>query len=183
MNHQPIAGTAPSELKEVTVMTIWPSIASTTAGRLIGRLCMVKGGPTLAGIPVRIGWFLAVLCIGPALLLYFITKVPRFPLVLFGVRNARCLNYRLTNRRVVVDHPYSEYEEKSVALDRFDSIEVDVTPGQEWFPSGDLIFRLGETETFRLAAVQRPETFKQTCLKSQRSFVGIQQLREAGCAV
>ena len=66
-------------------------------------------------------------------------------------------------------------EEASVSLDKFDAIEVVVQPGQDWYPAGDLIFRLGATETFRLAGVSRPESFRQTCLKAQLSHVGVQK--------
>jgi hypothetical protein len=45
------------------------------------------------------------------------------------------------------------------------------------------VFRLGQTETFRIAGVQRPETFRQTCLKAHQSFVGVAQARAAGAAV
>jgi len=41
--------------------------------------------------------------------------------------------------------------------------------------AGDLIFRLGATETFRLEAVSRPEAFRQVCLKSHRAYVGVKQ--------
>jgi hypothetical protein len=45
------------------------------------------------------------------------------------------------------------------------------------------VFRLGQTETFRIAGVPRPETFRQTCLKANMSFVGVQKLRAIGAAV
>jgi hypothetical protein len=83
---------------------------------------------------------------------------------------------------VVVENPFGA-EVKSVSLDRFDAIDIVVQPGQAWFKAGDLVFRLGPIETFRLAAVPRPETFRQTCLKANMSFVGIKKLREAGVAV
>ena len=102
--------------------------------------------------------------------------------VLIGFQNPWCSHYRLTNRRVVVENPFGA-EVKSVSLDRFDAIDIVVQPGQAWFKAGDLVFRLGPIETFRLAAVPRPETFRQTCLKANMSFVGIKKLREAGVAV
>ncbi len=33
-------------------------------------------------------------------------------------------------------------------------------------------------ETFRLAGVPRPETFRQTCLKARMSYVGVRKARE-----
>ena len=89
--------------------------------------------------------------------------------------------YVLTNRRVIVERLQFSWsakwvEEMAVSLDNFDSIEVVVLPGQAWYPAGDLIFRNGEVETFRLMGVTRPETFRRTCLKAHTSFVGVQQL-------
>jgi hypothetical protein len=62
-----------------------------------------------------------------------------------------------------------------VDLDRFDSIEVVVHPGQEWYPAGDLIFRKGKIETFQLKGVRRPETFRQTIMKARDAFVGVKK--------
>jgi hypothetical protein len=100
-----------------------------------------------------------------------------------GIKNPWSWHYRLTNRRVVMENPYGKGEIKSVALDRFDAIDVVVEPGQAWFKAGDLVFRQGQTETFRIAGVPRPETFRQTCLKARHSFVGVAQARAMGAAV
>jgi hypothetical protein len=114
--------------------------------------------------------------------LYFLMRLPRFPGIIIGIKNPFCWQYRLTNRRVVMENPFGD-EIKSVALDRFDAIEVVIEPGQAWFKAGDLVFRQGTTETFRIAGVPRPETFRQTCLKAHLSFVGVQKARAAGVAV
>jgi hypothetical protein len=53
---------------------------------------------------------------------------------------------------------------------------VDVRPGQEWYPAGDLIFKKGQVETFRLPGVSRPESFRQTCLKARQSFDAVKKL-------
>jgi len=60
--------------------------------------------------------------------------------------------------------------ERWVELSRFDAIDVIVRPGQAWYPAGDLIFRKGQVETFRLEGVSRPETFRQTCLKAHHGY-------------
>jgi hypothetical protein len=64
---------------------------------------------------------------------------------------------------------------KSVQLDRFDAVDIEVQPGQGWFKSGDLIFRLGDRETFRLTGVSRPDTFRDACLKAHYAYVGVQE--------
>jgi len=64
---------------------------------------------------------------------------------------------------------------KSIDLDRFDTIEVDCQPGQAWFAAGDLVFKRGDVEAFRLEGISRPESFRQTCFKSHMSYVGVKQ--------
>ena len=64
---------------------------------------------------------------------------------------------------------------KSIELDRFDTIEIDCKPGQAWFAAGDLVFKRGDVETFRLEGVSRPESFRQTCSKSAMSYLGVKQ--------
>ena len=56
-----------------------------------------------------------------------------------------------------------------------DRIDIVVQPGQEWFKAGDLVFYMGNVETFRLDGVSRPEAFRQTCLKSHLSYTGVRE--------
>jgi hypothetical protein len=179
---QAIPGVAPAQLQEVTVMTVWPSLSATAFGRFWGRLFALEYGPRIFGVPLTVGRLIALASIPVMLALYFLLRLPRFPLVILGIKNPWCSHYRLTNRRVVVENPFGD-EIKSTTLDRFDSIDIVVEPGQAWFKAGDLVFRLGPTETFRIWGVPRPETFRQTCLKARISFVGVQQARAAGVAV
>jgi hypothetical protein len=179
---QAIPGVAPAQLQEVTVMTVWPSLSATGFGRFWGRLFALEYGPRLFGVPVTIGRLIALASIPVMLALYFLMRLPRFPLVIIGIKNPWCWHYRLTNRRLVVENPFGD-EIKSTSLDRFDTIDIVVEPGQAWFKAGDLVFRLGPTETFRIWGVPRPETYRQTCLKARMSFVGVQQARAAGVAV
>ncbi len=157
---QAIAGVAPPQLQEVTVMTIWPSVASTGIGRLLGRVFAIKTGFWIFSIGR-----LAALCalpLGP--LLYGYMRMP-------GVLR----RYRLTNRRITIMKGINPIVERYVDLDRFDTIELNVLPGQGWYHAGDLIFRKKDLETFRLLGVPRPETFRQTCLKARMSFVGVRK--------
>lgn len=64
---------------------------------------------------------------------------------------------------------------KAVDLDNFDTIEIEILPGQAWFQAGDLVFKKGVVEMFRLEGVSRPEAFRQTILKAHRSYVGVKQ--------
>ena len=141
-------------------MIVWPSIARLPLGRFLGRLYECQFGYYI----LTVGNILALLTAPIGLVLYLLKVVP-------GI----AIRYRLTNRRVVVERGMLGIYERGVDLDRFNAIDVAVQPGQAWFEAGDLVFRLDQTETFRLAGVSRPESFRRTCLKSQQSFTGIQQ--------
>jgi len=82
---QAIAGVAPPELSEVTVMTVWPSVASTGLGRLLGRMMAISTGFWIFSV----GRLMALLPIPLGPMLYFALRAP------FNVHR-----YRLTNRRV-----------------------------------------------------------------------------------
>jgi hypothetical protein len=156
---QAIPGVAPPDSGEVTTMVVWPSIAAMPLGRQLGRIYSIDVG---VGSILTIGNIAALLSIPVAIGLFSIS-------LLFGGR------YRLTNRRVIIEWGPKNTEVRSCALDDFDTIDVDVLPGQEWYPAGDLIFRKGTLEALRLQGVPRPETFRQTCLKAQRAYVGVKQ--------
>jgi hypothetical protein len=175
---QAIAGVAPADMQEVTVMTVYPSIARYGLGRMLGRAYSIDIGPAF----LTVGNLIALLSIPLAMALYFFRLKPSF----FGT-SLHGVFFTLTNRRVVERRNEVHFrsgliflnfrfgvETKSVALDRFDSIEIIRRPGQSWFDAGDMIFRLGTTETFRLEGVSRPAAFRATCLKSQMSYVGVQ---------
>ena len=181
---QAISGVAPSELEEVTTMTVWPTITALHTpplGRLgctLGRFYNIRAG---IGPIFNVGNFIALASIPIALQMFGASLMPWI-----------CRRYRLTNRRVVIEKLVLQFrkgwipleapwvEEASVALDKFDDIEVEVQPGQDWYPAGDMIFRNGDVETLRLLGVSRPESFRQTCLKAHISHVGVQKAVAAG---
>jgi hypothetical protein len=169
--NQPVAGVAPSQLREVTVMVVWPSLSATGFGRLWGRLFAIDVGFRVFGVPITVGRLFALMSIPFMMGLYFLMRMPLW-----------CRHYRLTNRRVIVENPFRG-EIKSVSLDRFDAIDIVIEPGQAWFKAGDLLFRQGPVETFRIWGVPRPEPFRQTCIKANLSFVGVQKAKAAGVAV
>jgi hypothetical protein len=158
---QAIAGVTPAEVKETTVMTVWPSIAQYGIGRMLGSLYAIRF-PDIYFL--RLGNLIALLAIPIALPLFFLRIAP-------GVGR----RYRLTNRRVLVEKGLRNAIEKSVDLDRFNAIDVVVQPGQDWYYAGDLIFRQGNVETFRLEGVSRPEAFKAVCLKAHMAYVGVKK--------
>jgi hypothetical protein len=115
----------------------------------------------------RVGNLVALASIPVALFLYF-------------YRLGRGRYYRLTNRRILEMRFRSDL--RSIELDGFDAIRVERKSGQPWYDAGDLVFTRGDTEVFRLPAVSRPEPFRQTCLKSHQSFVGVKRALDRAAA-
>ena len=161
---QAIAGVSPAETTEATVMTVWPSVAKYGLGQMLGQAFAVRWPDIYI---FRLGNLLALLSIPIALPLYFLRILP-----FVGTR------YTLTNRRVIVYRGIIGVEEKSVDLDRFDTIDIVVQPGQAWYDAGDLVFRRGNIETFRLGGVSRPDSFRATILKAHMAYKGVRQARE-----
>jgi hypothetical protein len=161
---EPITGVSPAELKETQIMTVWPSVAMYSLGRAMGRGFAIRWPDVYI---FRLGNLLALLSIPLALKLYFFRVLP-----FVGTR------YTVTNRRVIVLRGIVGKEEKAVDLDRFDAITVEVQPGQAWYHAGDLIFKKGNVETFRLDGVSRPESFRQVCLKAQLAHAGVKKARQ-----
>ena len=157
-----IAGVVPPTVAEATVMTVYPSVASTGLGQALGRLYRIKSGIG----PVSIGRLMLLATIPIGLMLYLSLRIP------WAIRR-----YRLTNRRICIERGVNPQVEQYVDLDRFDAIDVIVAPGQEWYAAGDLVFRRGQIETLRLPGVSRPESFRQTCLKVRQSYVAVQALQ------
>jgi hypothetical protein len=93
-----------------------------------------------------------------------------------------CRRYALTNRRILIQKGLSAVEGRSLNLDAFDAMEVVVLPGQAWLHAGDLVFRRGPQEVFRLAGVSRPEVFRQVCLKVQNALRSFRELHRQQAA-
>jgi hypothetical protein len=158
---QAISGVSPPEASEVTIMTVYPTIAAHPVGCTIGQLCANRTG---FGTFFTIGKVFALLSIPLAMGLFFFDLLPYI-----GRR------YRLTNRRVIVETALPVKEQRSVSLADFDTVEVVILPGQAWYPAGELIFRKGKIESFRLSGVSRPETFRRTCLEAQLAALGVRK--------
>jgi len=147
------------EFDDAPVMTVWPTIGATAAGRLVGRLSAVPVG---VGEFFTLGKLLALATI-PISLTVFAWQL--LPFV--------CRRYAITTRRLLIRKGYTETEEKSIDLDGFDAIDVEMLPGQEWLHAGELIFRRDGHEEFRFSGVSRPEVFRQACLKAQNALLSV----------
>ena len=157
-----------AETAETTIMTVWPSVASTGLGKVLGRLYRIREGFG----PVSIGRLALLATMPIGLVLYLSLRLP------WAIKR-----YRLTNRRVRVEQGINPKVVQFVALDGFDSVEVEVSPGQEWYAAGDLIFRRGQIETLRLPGVSRPESFRRVCLEARQAYVGAAQFQPQPVAV
>jgi hypothetical protein len=155
---QIISGVVPPSVAEATVMTVWPSVASTGLGQALGRLYRIKGGLG----PISVGRLALLATIPVGLGLYLSMRLP------WAFRR-----YRLTNRRVAIERGVNPRVEQFVDLDRFDAIDLVVKPGQEWYAAGDLVFRRGAIETLRLPGVSRPESFRRVCLETRQAYVSV----------
>ena len=158
MSIQSIAGVSPPGVAETTIMTVWPSVASTSLGQALGCFYRLKGGYG----PISVGRLALLATIPLGMMLYLSMRLP------WAIRR-----YRLTNRRVVIERGINPKVEQYVDLDRFDAIDVAVSAGQEWYASGDLVFRRGQIETLRLPGVSRPESFRRTCLEARQAYVSV----------
>ncbi len=156
---QSIPGVTPSDLAEVTCKVVWPTIAATRLGRVVGRLAAIRLG---CGEFFTLGKLLAVATIPVSLAVFAWQLMPYV-----------CRRYTITNRRIIIRKGLSALDQCWISLDDFDAIVIDVLAGQEWFHAGDLVFRRGETEVLRLAGVPRPETVRQFCLTAQRAELDV----------
>lgn len=174
--------TAASHAREANVMSVWPSIASFGVGRMLGRAYNLGPRISIAGIPARPGWVIAVATLPIGVLLYAAKIAPRL-LVFAGPSNPNCRRYRLTTERVVVDHPFDARSRQRAkhaihqSLDHtaYDAIECQVLPGYEWYRASDLVFTREGTEVLRLVAVPNGESFRQTCLKTRLALIGMRK--------
>lgn len=161
----PITGLAPHGVRESTVMIVWPSIASTWLGRLLGAA--FDAAPRwgfLDAFTVKNFVILAAAPLGAALFAW--THAPFV-----------CRRFHLTNRRLRVERGYAGRIEAEIALDAFDEIQIEKLPGHEWFSAGDLIFFRAGQPVLRLEGLGRPSGFRQTCIKTRAVFVALRNPR------
>ena len=109
--NSPIAGVTPAELTEVPWKIVWPTIAATALGRLVGRLSAIRLG---WGEFFTLGKLLAVATLPLSLLVYFWQLTP------YG-----CRRYMLTNRRIIIRKGLMAVDQR---LDRLRGVRHDRHP-------------------------------------------------------
>lgn len=159
---QAIADVSLPELDEVNAMTVWPTIGAMNTGRLVGRLASIRIG---LGSFFTLGTVLAAATIPISLAVYAWQLLPFI-----------CRRYTVTNRRIVIKKGYSAVDDRSIDLDAFDTIDMEILPGQDWLHAGELVFRRQGTEAFRLSGVSRPQVFRSVCLKARTALVSVREV-------
>jgi hypothetical protein len=158
---QPIAGVVPLEIAEVPAMTVWPTIGATRAGRWVGRLAALPQGIG----PLTLGVLLAAATI-PVSLAVFAWQLMPFV----------CVRYTLTNRRLIARRGLRAVDRQWIGLDEFDSIDIEILPGQEWLHCGEVVFKRSGNEVLRFSGVSRPGVFRQVCLKARIAVVSVREV-------
>ncbi len=159
---QPSNDNHTTQIDEKNIRTVWPTIAAYGAGRLVGRLADVKLG---LGSFLTLGNLAAAVTI-PISLTVFAWQL--MPVV--------CRRYKLTTRRIIIQNGLTAVDGQTIGLDEFDSIEIEVLPGQAWHHAGELVFLRDGSEVFRLAGVSRPEPFRHLCLETKMSVGSIEKV-------
>lgn len=140
---------------ENIVMTVYPSIAATGIGRLLGRLYDC--------IPLKIGG------VKLSNLLFTLPTAPIATLMYFGGKVAGP-RFVLTNRRLTVRTSLGERLLLDIALPAIDEIDVIERDGQAFYRAADLVvYDAGGKVLGRLEGVPRAEIFRQTILEARDS--------------
>jgi len=135
--------------------SVYPSIAATSVGRLVGTIC--------DAIPLRIGGVkLSTLLF--ALPLAPIAVLPYIWLKLFGQR------YIVTNRAVRVVSTLGVRLYREIPLGEIDNAAVDVKAGQAFYHAGDLVLLKASGEAIAtLEGVARPYRLRQIILDAREA--------------
>jgi hypothetical protein len=150
---QAIAGVSAGVESELE--SVYPSIAATSLGRLIGVIC--------DSIPLRIaGVKLSALLF--ALPLAPLALLPYFFMKLFGQR------YLVTNRAVRIASTLGVRLFREIPLGEIDNIAVDVQAGQAFYHAGDLVLlNAGGGVIATLGGVTRPYRLRQIILDAREA--------------
>ncbi len=148
---QAISGVSAGQ--ETIIESVFPSIAASGLGQLIGRIC--------DSMSLKInGIKLSYLLFAPLLA----------PLGALGYLKFKIFDpqYVLTNRTLQVRSSLGNRLIRQVALGGIDNIAIDVLPGQAFFKAGDLdvLDSRGEP-VLKLPGVPRPERFRQIVLDAR----------------
>ena len=139
--------------KQALIMTVYPSIAATGAGKALGRLYEV--------FPTRVGG------IKLSHLLFPLPTSP-FAILLYGYLKVAGEVYVLTNRSVQIRTSLGNQLKREVPLSQVDQVVIRQEPGQEFYPAADIyLLNKGGQTIMSLPGVLRAEVFRQSILEAQ----------------
>lgn len=162
---KPQAISGVSSEAESIIMVVWPSIACTALGRLLGSIC--------DSIPLKIGGIklsyilFALPLASVASLLYFILK-------LFGER------YVLTSHAVQKWSSIGVQMTGEVPLTDIAELLIEQRAGQAFYHAADLqLLSSSGDRLLRLEGVPRPEVFRQTIIEARDARLQVQSALDA----
>jgi len=162
---KPAAISGVSAISEATILTTYPSIASTGIGRLLGRL---YDSIPLKICGIKLSHLLFVLPTAPiAALLYFVLKATGY-------------RYVLTNRSVQKWAALGSRRESQVSLTDIDQVVVHEEPGQAFFRAADLyLLNKAGDRLMVLEGVPYPAILRQTILEARDARLQVTASLEA----
>lgn len=161
---QPVAGVSSTE--KTTMLVVFPSIAATPLGRLIGRLMESIPLPCPARRIKLSYWVFGPLLALPAMLLYFWLKIT-------GKR------YVITNRTLEVWNASGRRLITEVPLERIGEVTWEQLPGQEYYRAANVVALDAAGEPLvELEGVPTPWTFREAVLKARDAHVKTLQALE-----
>lgn len=151
-NPPAISGVSPGQ---AFVMAVYPSIACTRLGKLLGRL--------YGSMPVRIGGIKLSHLLFPLPTSIIAIQVFAY-LKLFGEV------YVLTNRTVQLRSSLGNRLKREVALSEIDQVVLREEPGQEFYPAADIyLLNKAGAMIMALPGVPRAEVFRHTLLDAKNA--------------
>ncbi|MCY2967266.1 MAG: hypothetical protein NT069_27135 [Planctomycetota bacterium] len=157
MTKRPPAISGVSASSEAEIQTVYPSIAATSIGKLLGSL--------YGCLPISVGGIK---------LSHLIFPLPTAPLgvLVFFWQKVCGQVYVLTNRSIRFRSALGPKLHQKVPLQDIADVVVDQKAGQDFYPAADLILvgKKGETLAV-LAGVPRADVFRQSILEARNARV------------
>lgn len=146
--------------REVTIHTVFPSIAATGFGKALGKL--------YDSIPTRIGGLK---------LSHLLFPLPTSPLAVLEYLRLKAvgLRYVLTNRSVQLQSAIASRVRESVPLASIADVKIVQEAGQAFYPAADLYLLNAKGEALLvLPGVPWPEVFRRNILEARDARVQVE---------
>ena len=165
ISKEAVAGVWPTDFGGATITAVWPSIAATAVGRLLG---------TIYSLPRPLGLIIGMLTM----------PVPVVVGLMYLV-GSRLKHYSLSTVRVRVCRGFSDKKSPEVLLTDLEDVRFVERPGQAFYRAGDLELICGGKVELTLEGVTNPETFRHNILAARQALLSVtacQRDQEAAAA-